>query len=128
MEIRQAGRDYSREHLPRMVRAEALERLEWHRERGDRIVVVSASLDAYLSPWCSHHGFDLICTRLASRDGTLTGRYSGGDCSGAEKARRILGRYRIQDFGKIYAYGDTDEDREMLGLAHERYFRWQKVA
>lgn len=27
----------------------------------------------------------------------------------------------------IYAYGDTVEDREMLDLAHRKYYRWREV-
>ena len=29
-----------------------MERIEWHKSNGDEIVVVSASLDVYLGPWC----------------------------------------------------------------------------
>jgi phosphatidylglycerophosphatase C len=28
----------------------------------------------------------------------------------------------------VYAYGDTSEDREMLALAHRKYFRWTEVS
>src|SRR3954464_12365570 len=45
--LRRLGADYAREVLPRLIRPEALERIEWHRARGDRVVVVSAALDVY---------------------------------------------------------------------------------
>ena len=57
----------------------------------------------------------------------LTGRYRRGDCSGAEKMARIRARYALQDYDAIYAYGDTDEDRQMLDMATKKYFRWQHV-
>ena len=60
-------------------------------------------------------------------NGRLTGRYRGADCSGAEKARRIKERYDLTRYPIVYAYGDTEEDREMLALAHERYYRWKPV-
>lgn len=110
-----------------LVRAEALERIHWHRAAGDRVVVVSASLRPYLRAWCDSVGLELICTELESRRGVLTGRYLGGDCTGPEKARRVRARYELASYPVIYAYGDTHEDRELLRLASKRYFRWREV-
>jgi phosphatidylglycerophosphatase C len=111
-----------------LLRPEAQERLTWHQQRGDQVVVVSASLDVYLSVWCAQMGVDLICTQLESRGGVLTGRSVGGDCSGAEKAKRVRARYPLGSYQKIYAYGDTAEDRELLALAHEAYLCWRRVS
>jgi len=111
-----------------VVRSEALERIRWHRAAGDRVVVVSASLRSYLRVWCETLELELICTELESRRGVLTGRYLGGDCTGAEKARRVRARYDLARYPVIYAYGDTHEDRELLGLASKRYFRWREVS
>ena len=125
--VRALGNQYAREVLPGVVRRRARERIAWHRQRGDAIVVVSASLDVYLQWWCESMHLDVICTRLEERNGRLTGRYLGGDCSGREKLRRIRDRYDVARYPVVYAYGDTAEDREMLGLAQERYYRWEKV-
>ena len=67
--------DYAAGVLPGRVRPAALERIEWHRSRGDDVVVVSGSLDVYLKPWCAALGLECICTTLEERDGTLTGKY-----------------------------------------------------
>ncbi len=83
-DILERGRIYAATTLPREVRPEALERIEWHRSQGDHVVVVSASLDVYLAPWCHAHGLEYICTVLEQRAGRFTGRYVGGDCSGRE--------------------------------------------
>lgn len=113
--------------LPAVVRGEALERIEWHQRQGDTVVVVSASLDAYLNSWCAAVGVDLICTELEECEGKLTGRYRAGDCSGPAKARRILARYDLSRYAVIYAYGDTNDDREMLELAHRKFYRWREI-
>lgn len=126
--IRRKGVEYASERLPAVVRAEALERIEWHRARRDRIVVVSASLDVYLEPWCEAHGLELICTVLEEREGRLTGRYVQGDCCGAEKARRIRNRYDFSQYGTVFAYGDSGEDREMLECAHRMFYRWKPIS
>jgi HAD superfamily hydrolase (TIGR01490 family) len=126
--IRQHGERYASSVLPGTLQPRALERLEWHGAQGDQIVVVSASLDAYLGPWCAEHRLECICTTLEERGGRLTGRYVGGDCTGAEKVRRIRARYDISRYPVVYAYGDSGEDREMLALAHRKFYRWQEIA
>lgn len=126
--IRQRGVEYAAVTLPLYVRQEALERVEWHRSRGDHVVVVSASLDVYIGPWCETQGLDYICTTLQERDGRLTGRYVLGDCCGAEKVRRIRQRFDLTRYAVVYAYGDSSEDREMLECAHQKYYRWQAIS
>lgn len=70
---------------------------------------------------------ELICSSLQQENGVLTGRYEGRQCVLAEKARRVRERYDLQSFDEIYAYGDTPEDRDLLGLATRKYYRWQEV-
>lgn len=123
--IQALGRRYAREQLPRLLRPQAMARMDWHRARGDRIVVVSASLDAYLAPWCRAHGVELLCSELESHAGRLTGGYRGGDCAGAAKAERVQRHLRLEDFAAVHAYGDTIEDRELLALADHPVYRWR---
>lgn len=124
----QAGRRFADEVLPGAIRPEALQRIAWHREQGDTVVVVSGAFDLYLRHWCERHGLDWICSALEAEDGVLTGRYRGAQCVGAEKPRRVGERYDLSRYGQIYAYGDTREDLDMLALAHRRWYRWQEVA
>jgi HAD superfamily hydrolase (TIGR01490 family) len=123
-EVRSAGLAYARTRLAGVVRGKALERIRWHQAQGDEVVVVSASLDVYLTDWCREVGVELICTELEERQGVLTGHYRDGDCSGPEKARRVRQRYELDSFALVYAYGDTSEDEAMLALASRRYYRW----
>lgn len=121
------GLAYSRERIPVHVRGVALERMAHHKENGDLVVVVSASLNAYLEPWAEANGVRLICTALETINGRLTGRYIGGDCTGGEKVARIRKEFDLGSFDKIYVYGDTSEDREMLSLGDERFYRWKRI-
>jgi HAD superfamily hydrolase (TIGR01490 family) len=127
-EVAQWGEHYAAQVLPRNLRSEAFARLQWHQAQGDTIAVVSASLEPYLAPWCRQHGLELICTRLEVRAGVCTGRYLHGDCTGAEKARRIRERFELQRYAQVYAYGDTPEDSEMLALAHRPHLRGREIA
>jgi phosphatidylglycerophosphatase C len=123
--IRDAGHRYARSRLPRVLRPQALERLAFHRDRGDEIALVSASLRDYLEPWTEERGFALICNELEQREGKLTGRWVGGDCAGAVKAERVRQRFDLARFGAIYAYGDTLEDRALLSLATHPFYRFR---
>lgn len=125
--LRDLGRRYAAEVLPGYLRTRALEQIKWHQQQGDKVIVVSASLDVYLRPWCLLHGIELICTSLEERGGKFTGRYAGKDCAGVEKAIRIRSEYDIESFSDIYAYGDTSEDHDMLFLANHRYYQWREI-
>lgn len=114
---------YAREVLPSILRPLAVQKLAWHKEQGDLVVIVSASLEEYLSPWCKQNGFELIASRLEVCDGRITGRLAGLNCHGDEKVRRIRKKYDLSGFETIYAYGDTKGDLPMLGLAHESFYK-----
>jgi phosphatidylglycerophosphatase C len=121
-EINELGARYS-ERLDAWVRTEMLGKIRSHQTNGDTVVIVSASLGAYLDGWCRRTGVERISTELEARAGMLTGRYAHGDCTGPEKARRVLGRYDLARYTTVYAYGDTPEDEALLALASRRFMR-----
>lgn len=115
---------FARDRLPGVMRPRMLTRLGWHRRRGHRCVIVSASMENYILPWARTAGFEaVIATRLETADGLLTGRYDGANCHGTEKARRLLAWLGQRDGCEIYAYGDSRGDREMLALADHAFYR-----
>jgi HAD superfamily hydrolase (TIGR01490 family) len=118
---------YSREELPKIVRKIARERIEWHKQRGDTVVIVSASIDLWLKDWCKAQQVDLIATTLEVKDGRISGRFLTKNCNGREKVRRIEERFNLSDFDYTYAYGDRPGDRPMLAIANERYYRWTRI-
>lgn len=118
--------EFATDIIPNYIRIEALQRIEWHQQRGDKVVIVSASLNLYLQPWCQKHNVELICTEVESINGVLTGDYFEGDCSSLEKASRVKQRYLLEGYDNIYAYGDTPEDNELLALANKRFYQCLK--
>lgn len=99
-----------------------MQRIDWHQAQGHEVVLVSASLDLYLQPWCTQHGVSLICNRLEHTAGVLSGRYADGDC-GPHKVARIRSQYELHRYDCVHAYGDSREDKPMLALAQQRWYR-----
>lgn len=116
-------RRFAQERLPALVRAGAAKEMVRLREKGFILVVVSASPEDWLRDWAKDLQVELIASRLELKEGRLTGRLEGKNCHGEEKVRRILEKYRLADYGDIYAYGDTAGDRPMLALATRAFFR-----
>ncbi|MCD7097363.1 HAD family hydrolase [Stenotrophomonas sp. MMGLT7] len=126
-QIAAQARDYAEQVLPGLLDPKMMQRLQWHRAQGHEVALVSASIDLYLQPWCARQGLGLICNRLEHRDGTFSGRYAAIDC-GPHKARLVRERYDLGRYERVHAYGDSSEDRPMLALAHERWYRGRRVA
>lgn len=96
-----------------------------HQRHGDSVVLVSASLDLYLEPICQLLNIDLICTETEIEAQRFTGRFASPDCSSAQKRIRILEKYKLPAYNKIYAYGNSKEDLDMLSLADYPYMTGQ---
>ena len=122
------GRAFADAVLVDCLRPEAMQRIRWHQARGDTVVVVSGAFDVYLKHWCKTQQLALICSSLAQERGVLTGRYAGPQCVGMQKAARVRERYDLSSYARIYAYGDTKEDLDLLALAHEPYYQWQPLS
>lgn len=117
---------YSLQRIPRIVRPRAWAAIKKHQANGDTVVIVSASAEIWLQPWCTENHLDLISTKLEIRNGIITGRFNGLNCHGPEKARRIQQNYSLAAFETIYAYGDSSGDKEMLELAQVRFYNWKQ--
>lgn len=122
-----AGERYARDVLPGLLRPEAMARLAWHQAQGDRIVVVSGSMDCYLAPWCRAHGVELLCNQPAAWGERLSGFLAGVDCAGEGKAKRVRAHCDLARYPLVYAYGDTAEDDALLALAQRRWFRGEEL-
>jgi HAD superfamily hydrolase (TIGR01490 family) len=112
------GQAYARRIVERALRPNLLERLRWHQSEGHQVVIVSASLDAYLHDVAQQLDVTkVLCTTLEVEDGVITGRLRGGNCRGPEKAARLEAFVARNDV-HLWAYGDSRGDDEMLAMAH----------
>jgi HAD superfamily hydrolase (TIGR01490 family) len=101
----------------------ALAAIAAHRDRGDRLLLMSASTDLYVPLIGRALGFDeVICSEVRWReDGRLDGRLSSANCRGEEKRRCLAAVIAREAPGRVCAYGDSRSDLAHMQLAHEGY-------
>lgn len=109
--------------IPKLIRPQALIAIQNHQKKNDEIVVISASAENWVAPWCNALGVICIATRLEAKDGKLTGNILKKNCYGEEKVIRLQQLYNTADFEFITAYGDSSGDKQMLALAHEPHYK-----
>lgn len=109
--------------LPRIIRSEAAHIIREYKNNGDIVVIVSASIDLWLKPWCDLNGLQLISSSLEVKDGRITGKILGANCYGPEKVMRIKEKFDLNTFKEIHAFGDSKGDREMMEVADKRHYR-----
>lgn len=115
--------EYSLKQIDTILRPKAMKKITWHKEQGHKLVVVSASIECWLKPWCDKEGLDLIATKIEIKDGLITGKFLTKNCYGIEKANRVKEAYTLSDYDYIYAYGDSRGDKELLELADETFYK-----
>jgi HAD superfamily hydrolase (TIGR01490 family) len=112
------GRAFAFDVMRRHLRPHTVDRVDWHRTQGHRLVIVTASLGVYVRPIAERLRFDaVLATELeVDGDGRLTGRLVGANVRGAEKARR-LDAWLGDTPAYVWAYGDSSGDRELWARA-----------
>lgn len=116
-----ASRDanrFAKAQAMRLLRPDALTSWRQWRDKGARLIIVTASPEFLVKPFAEQLGADhLLATRLGvDPSGRFTGVLEGGNCRGQEKVARLKALFG-QGFALEAAYGDTSGDTEMLASA-----------
>ena len=125
-QLQELGMSFARSsNMAKLLRPEALKRLDWHLRQGHHCILISASINAYLDPWSRQKGFsDAICSQLAvDENGNATGLLEGLNCWGPEKTRRLIELAGPKGDYTLYAYGDSRGDQELLEMADYPFYR-----
>jgi len=122
-QFQKVAKEYSLKYIDTILRPKAMQKIAWHKEQGHKVVIVSASIECWLKPWCDQNGLDLIATKIEMKDGTVTGKFLTKNCYGIEKVNRLKEIYNLSDYNYIYAYGDSHGDKEFLALADESFYK-----
>ena len=112
------GNAFAFDLLRRRLRPDVVDRVDWHRTQGHKLVIVSASLGVYVRPVARQLRFDgVLASELeVDHSGRLTGRLAGNNVRGAEKTRR-LDLWLGDEPAYVWAYGDSSGDRELWSRA-----------
>ncbi len=116
-EFKRYGEKFCTDVLPKIIKPAALDKINWHRSKHHRVIVVSASIEEWIRPWTDAMQIELICTEMEVNDNRLTGKFSTPNCNGPEKLKRIKERVDLENYSIIYAYGDSKGDDDMLRIA-----------
>lgn len=117
------AQNFANDYLPHITKKSATDRIEWHHQQGHRVIVVSASIENYLKPWCERWGVECIGTKMVEKDGSITGKIEGRNCRRQEKVNRINNYLNPDAYEEIYVYGDSSGDQEMLQLATQPFYK-----
>jgi HAD superfamily hydrolase (TIGR01490 family) len=114
---------FSEKIIPKMLRKEAYEKMKWHQQAGHEVVLVSASAENWLKPWCVSQDINCLASKLEIIQGNISGNLIGKNCHGDEKVSRILQEYNLDNYKEIYAYGDSSGDKPMLAIANQAFYQ-----
>jgi phosphatidylglycerophosphatase C len=110
-------------------RPSAVERVRFHQRQGHRVILLSASPDLYVPQIARRLDIsEVICTRVAAKDGCCTGNILGENCKGEAKLR-LLRTYlgQVEAPPNSAAYGDQSHDLHLLRWVSEGYL-WDRKA
>jgi len=123
--LRSEGKKFAKGPLKKIVKQDALDELKKQQAQGARCILVSANLDVYLDEFAKLYGFhDCIASKVDfDGQGLVTGYLQGLNCREIEKVRRLEQLLGPRDDYILYAYGDSDGDKEMLEFADFPFYR-----
>jgi phosphatidylglycerophosphatase C len=111
-------------NIDKIARPKALRALKSHQAEGNKVVVVSASIENWVKPWASKVHIDtILATKIEiDKQGLLTGRFLTKNCYGQEKVDRLLDAVPNLSEYTVFAYGNSRGDKELLELADKSFY------
>lgn len=111
----------TRRLLPRLVPT-GKAKIDWHKDQGHRVVIISASIKEIVGPIARHLGLgeDYLSTRLAVQNNHYTGELDGPLCYGPGKVHwaKTWAAQNKLDFPESvgYFYTDSSSDLPLLEM------------
>ena len=100
-----------------------LAQVQEHRDKGYKVIIVTASPDVYVKHICKYLGYDgFISTKTVDDGKYLTGALDGEVCNFEQKPKRIIEFLGTQMPEHTIAYGNSSGDFAMLGFCDKSYF------
>ena len=115
-QMKKCANSFVKDKMKNNIRKGAIKRFLWHKKMGHTTILISASLELYISIWGGEYGFDYVeGTKLKLFKSKYTGEINGLNCYGTEKVTRLKKIFG-EDFSNnlTYGYGDGSGDRFFL--------------
>jgi HAD superfamily hydrolase (TIGR01490 family) len=115
--------NYALERIGKITKREVFQKVEWHKQQGHKLIIISASLENWIKPWAQNNFFEeVIATKIEAKNGLITGKLATNNCERQEKVRRFLEKYPERKKYFLYVYSDSETDKPLLSLADKRIF------
>jgi HAD superfamily hydrolase (TIGR01490 family) len=122
-DLQRMSERFMREVITPHLRQPARALVDRHRQRGDRLAIVTATNDFITGPIAQAFGIDTLIATELERDqqGRVTGRIRGTPCLREGKIERVcqwLAQQgaRLDDFEEVTFYSDSTNDLPLLEL------------
>ncbi|HPF26669.1 MAG: HAD-IB family hydrolase [Steroidobacteraceae bacterium] len=121
--IEQWATEFAAKTVATQVMPGARAAIERHRAAGDRLILMSASVDLYVPRLGALLGFDaVICTQVRWFGDELDGRLASANCRGPEKVSQLQQLMSQHPGIPVTAYGNSISDVPHLQLADTGVF------
>lgn len=88
-------RDFAHTNKQRLLRPTGIKRIRKALEEGDKVIIISASIDNWVCPFFDEFGdkIQIEGTQIEVKNGHLTGMFTTANCYGQEKVNRLKALY-----------------------------------
>jgi len=128
-EFNELGKDFS-ESISKDSRPKAIEEIKKNISQKNEIIIISASIENWITPWASSVGINnILSTKIdVTPANKLTGKFSSKNCHGKEKVNRLLEAFPLiaserQNY-YIIAFGDSKGDKDIINYSDEGYLNY----
>jgi phosphatidylglycerophosphatase C len=108
--------------LQKILIPAALDKIQWHKNQGHEIWIISASYDFILEKWAQENQLNLITNKTTYLNNKRL--LCNNDINFEEKLVQIKKVINLNEYSEIYAYGDSEGDKKMLEIATKRYYKY----
>jgi HAD superfamily phosphoserine phosphatase-like hydrolase len=119
--FKEIAKEYSLTQIDKILDYDIYNEMIKYKENEDKVIIVSASIECWLKPWCQNNNIELISTKLEFINNKFTGKFKTKNCYGMEKVNRIKEYLNINEYEEIIVYGDSAGDYEMFNISNKHF-------
>lgn len=122
--IKQLVDDFIHEVITPAIYPQALDRIEWHRKRGDHILIISATGEHLVKPIAAVLGINnVIAINLEQKEGIYTGKTTGilSFKEGKVERLKLWLQQQNHSYKGSYGYSDSINDLPLLNFVNKPF-------